>query len=73
MVNYYLELESVDNIQEGLMITITDEEFMQLAQYIKNSYGIHLKKEEKTFMTGRLHNVLIESNCRSFTAYFVGM
>lgn len=51
------------------MVTITDKEFVQLAQYIQNNYGIHLKAEKKTLVTGRLHNVLIERNCRSFTDY----
>lgn len=53
------------------MITaITDKEFIQLAQYIKNNYGIHLKEEKKTLVTGRLNNVLLESHCKSFTEYF---
>jgi chemotaxis protein methyltransferase CheR len=52
------------------MVTITDKEFMLLAQFIKDNYGIHLKEEKKTLVTGRLHNVLIESNCRNFTEYF---
>lgn len=52
------------------MITIDDKEFIQLANYIQNNYGIHLKKEKKTLVTGRLHNVLIESGCKSFTEYF---
>jgi chemotaxis protein methyltransferase CheR len=53
------------------MVTITDKEFTQLAEYIKNNYGIHLKKEKKTLVTGRLHSVLLENNCRNFTEYFV--
>jgi chemotaxis protein methyltransferase CheR len=52
------------------MVTITDKEFMQLAEYIKNKYGIHLKEEKKTLVTGRLHSVLLENNCRNFTEYF---
>jgi chemotaxis protein methyltransferase CheR len=52
------------------MVTITDKEFVHLTQYIQNNYGIHLKTEKKTLVTGRLHNVLIESNCENFTEYF---
>jgi chemotaxis protein methyltransferase CheR len=52
------------------MVIITDKEFVQLAQYIQSNYGIHLKEEKKTLVTGRLHNVLIENNCKSFTEYF---
>jgi chemotaxis protein methyltransferase CheR len=51
------------------MVTITDKEFKQLAQYIQSNYGIHLKEEKRTLVTGRLHNVLLENNCRSFTEY----
>jgi chemotaxis protein methyltransferase CheR len=58
-------------IQRGShMVAITDKEFIQLAGYIKSNYGIHLKEEKKTLVTGRLHNVLLESNCRDFTEYF---
>jgi chemotaxis protein methyltransferase CheR len=70
MMNYCLELFSVNKYVGGYMFTITDKEFKQLAQYIKNNYGIHLKEEKKTLVTGRLHNVLIESNCKNFTEYF---
>jgi chemotaxis protein methyltransferase CheR len=52
------------------VITITDKEFRDFTQYIENNYGIHLKEEKKTLVTGRLHNVLIESNCRTFSEYF---
>jgi chemotaxis protein methyltransferase CheR len=51
------------------MVTITDKEFKQLAHYIQSNYGIHLKEEKKTLVTGRLYNVLLENNCRSFTEY----
>jgi chemotaxis protein methyltransferase CheR len=54
----------------SLMVAITDKEFKEIAEYIKNNYGIHLKEEKKTLVTGRLHNVLLESNCRNFTEYF---
>lgn len=70
MMNYYLLLLSVNKYVGGYMFTITDKEFIQLSQYIKNNYGIHLKKEKKTLVTGRLHNVLIESDCKNFTEYF---
>lgn len=51
------------------MITITEQEFLQLAQFIKMNYGIHLKEEKKTLITGRLHNVLLENNCSNFSEY----
>jgi chemotaxis protein methyltransferase CheR len=56
--------------REKPMVAITDKEFREIAEYIKNNYGIHLKEEKKTLVTGRLHNVLLESNCRNFTEYF---
>lgn len=51
------------------MVEITDKEFLVLSQYIQYNYGIHLRKEKKTLVTGRLHSVLNESNCRNFTDY----
>jgi chemotaxis protein methyltransferase CheR len=52
------------------MITITEKEFRQLADYIKSNYGIHLKEEKQTLVTGRLHNVLQQAGFRSFTDYY---
>jgi chemotaxis protein methyltransferase CheR len=52
------------------MVDITEKEFSQLSKYIQNNYGIHLREEKKTLVTGRLHNVLLESNCRNFSEYF---
>ncbi len=52
------------------MITITDNEFQQLAQYIKEHYGINLKEEKKALVIGRLHNVLQQRNISSFSAYY---
>lgn len=52
------------------MFTITDKEFKQLAAYIKANYGIHLKDEKRTLVTGRLHNVLIQNNFSNFSEYY---
>lgn len=52
------------------MITITDKEFKQLAEYIKVNYGIFLKKEKKALVTGRLQNVLQLEGFTNFTDYF---
>ena len=51
------------------MIAINMKEFRQLADYIKHNYGIHLKEEKQTLITGRLHNVLSELKLKSFTEY----
>jgi chemotaxis protein methyltransferase CheR len=51
------------------MIEITDKEFNQLASFIKDNYGIRLKQEKKTLVTGRLNNVLIENNFSNFSEY----
>ncbi|HHX73753.1 MAG TPA: protein-glutamate O-methyltransferase CheR [Firmicutes bacterium] len=48
---------------------ITDKEFQRLAAFIKDNYGIYLKPEKKTLLTGRLHNLLAAKNYRSFTEY----
>ena len=52
------------------MLTITDKEFGVLADYIKVQYGIHLKKEKKSLITGRLFNVLAQKNFNSFLEYY---
>jgi chemotaxis protein methyltransferase CheR len=49
---------------------ITDKEFKQLAEYIEKNYGIHLKDEKKTLVAGRLHNVLVENNFKTFSEYY---
>jgi chemotaxis protein methyltransferase CheR len=51
------------------MIEITDKEFNLLSELIKDNYGIKLKQEKKTLVTGRLHNVLIENNFSNFSEY----
>lgn len=52
------------------MVTITDNEFRQLADYIKTNYGIYLKEEKQSLITGRLHNVLIQNNFNNFSEYY---
>ncbi|MGI6778463.1 MAG: CheR family methyltransferase [Acetivibrionales bacterium] len=52
------------------MLTITDKEFRQLAEYIRVNYGINLKEEKRSLMTGRLQNVLIQNNFSSFSDYY---
>lgn len=52
------------------MIRITEEEFKQLSQYIKKNYGIHLKDEKQTLVTGRLQNVLVQHGFQDFSEYF---
>lgn len=52
------------------MQKISEKEFKQLADYIKANYGIYLKNEKQTLLTGRLSNVLAEKNFASFAEYF---
>lgn len=52
------------------MITITNKEFNQLSAYIKTNYGIYLKPEKQTLVTGRLQNVLLEKGFKNFTEYY---
>jgi len=52
------------------MVSITKDEFRQLTEYIKSNYGIHLKDEKQSLITGRLHLVLQQLNFNSFTEYF---
>lgn len=52
------------------MLNITNKEFNQLATYIKDNYGINLKEEKRTLVTGRLYNVLVQNNFDNFTDYY---
>lgn len=52
------------------MVTITEKEFKQLADYIKAHYGINLKEEKMSLVMGRLQNVLVQEKINSFTDYY---
>jgi chemotaxis protein methyltransferase CheR len=49
--------------------TISDSEFRQLAHFIQDHYGIHLKQEKKTLVMGRLNQVLLQMGFSNFTEY----
>lgn len=51
------------------MIQISDQEFRQLASYVKGNYGINLKDEKRALVIGRLHNVMAQKNFSSFSDY----
>jgi len=51
------------------MIPITNKEFEQLAAYIKKLYGINLKNEKRTLVTGRLYNELVNNGFDNYTDY----
>lgn len=51
-------------------MTITEKEFRLLAEYIEKNYGIHLKKEKQTLVTGRLHNTLAQLGFDSYLDYY---
>lgn len=52
------------------MFRITDKEFALLASFIKANYGINLKEEKRALVTGRLYNVLLQKDFKSFTEYY---
>lgn len=52
------------------MIVITQKEFKQLSEYIKANYGINLKEEKQSLVSGRLQGVLQSKNFRSFSQYY---
>lgn len=52
------------------MVPITDKEFQIFSSYIKSNYGISLKDEKRTLLTGRLHQVLAQHKLNNFTEYF---
>lgn len=52
------------------MLNITDKEFNQLVSYIKENYGIKLCDEKRALTVGRLSNVLLQMNFKSFSQYY---
>jgi len=50
--------------------TISDKEFDRLSKYIRENYGINLKKEKKALLIGRLRNVLLQNNFKTFSEYY---
>jgi chemotaxis protein methyltransferase CheR len=50
------------------MISIKQDEFRELTEYLKNNYGINLTKK-KTLIEGRLSNILIEKGFKNFRDY----
>ena len=71
--NINTKRESTDSLfgnnMGSSLITITDEEFEKLAQFIKSNYGINLKEEKKSLVMGRLRKVLHQKNMSSFSEY----
>ena len=51
------------------MIDITDSELKQLSEYIHQKYGIYLKEQKRTLVTGRLSSVLEKHGFGSFSEY----
>lgn len=52
------------------MVTITKKEFREFSDYIRANYGINLKEEKQTLVSGRLQNVLVQNNFQSFSDYY---
>lgn len=52
------------------MFDISDKEFELLSEYIRKNFGIHLKKEKKGLLIGRLQNILIKNNIPNFSKYY---
>lgn len=51
------------------MITISDEEYAKLTDYMYRNYGIKLGEHKKALVVGRLQSVLMQNNFRSFSEY----
>ena len=50
-------------------INITDQEFLQLVEYMHTHYGINLSQKKK-LIVGRLQNYLVRSNYSSFSDFY---
>lgn len=53
----------------SVMDAITEQEFTDLTQYVKENYGINLS-QKKTLVVGRLQNYLAENGYSGFSEYF---
>ena len=51
------------------MISITEKEFKQFAEYIKANYGLNLKAEKQSMVAGRLNNVILNGHFNSLSEY----
>lgn len=51
------------------MMTISEREFMQLVDYVKDNYGINLV-EKKVLIVARLQNILVQKGFNSFSEYY---
>lgn len=51
-------------------LTITEQEFQQLAAYIHRNYGIHLKAEKKALLVGRLQQQLHAHQLHNYSEYY---
>ncbi len=52
------------------MKDLTNQEFLQIRDYIKKNFGINLSDEKKTLVYSRLRSVLVEKGFNNFTDYF---
>ena len=52
------------------IVKITPKEFQQLSGYIKANYGIYLREEKQSILTGRLQHVLSDEGFNNFTDYY---
>ncbi|SHJ38594.1 CheR family methyltransferase [Propionispora hippei] len=52
------------------MTDISDQEFQLIADFLKTHYGIHLGKEKRALVVGRLENVLKQKNLNSFSELY---
>jgi chemotaxis protein methyltransferase CheR len=51
------------------MLSLTNEEFFTLTDYMKNNFGINLEKK-RTLIEGRLTNYLVDRGFSNFSQYF---
>ncbi len=52
------------------MIEISDSEYRDISNFMRQNYGIKLGEEKKSLVSGRLHNLLIEKKFKSFSEYY---
>lgn len=52
------------------MIEISDKEFQQLTEFVRDRYGINLGKEKRALVMGRLQTELLQKKFTNFSAFY---
>ncbi len=61
---------NIESLKLGTGLSdLTDSEFLKLAEYIKNNYGISISVQKKQLVSARLANALAQNGFKSYTDF----